>query len=155
MIIEAIPLEYRPIHSELVSEGFKIFDLRELPKSPNERDQVVSQIAQILNNVPYPADRPDAEIVKGRFLSSVGIVFGMLVAEENGWEFCWMRKEDEKVDDGVKSVVSSDRSYFVYPIGVVYKEARRHGDECRKVYEKIKTGNLPDVPAGSFFEITA
>ncbi len=112
-------------------------------------------MSNILDEVPYPSGQVDAELIKGRYLAALGVVFALVISKAFGWHFCELRKENERREDSVNAVVSPDQSYFVFPIGVVYKEAHRHGDECWRVYEKIKTGNLPDVLRGSFFEITA
>lgn len=141
--------------SSITRKGCKILGIENVPTSEGDCLNLIGKISTALNEVPYPAGQVDAEMIKGQYLTAVGIVFAHLIANAFGWQFCEIRKENERREDAVDAVVSPDQSHFVFPIGIVYKEAHRHGDECRKVYEKIKTGNLPDVPAGSFFEITA
>jgi hypothetical protein len=153
MIIEPIQKKYLKVHKELIAEGRKIFEINSIPKNGIERKKLVAKVDSILRKVPYPAGQPNAELVKGRFLSAVGITYGLILAEEFGWNFCEIHQDDESVDDGVKSVVSPDRAYFLYPIGAVYKEAHQHGGETFTIYEKIKRGDLPDVPPGAFLDL--
>jgi hypothetical protein len=153
MIIEAVPSEYQESYSKSVADGMEIFGIREVPDSSEEREALIGKIASLLEKAPYPKGRVDAELVRGRYLSSVGIIYGMILAEEFGWQMCWLREDDEEIEDGVDSLVSPDQSYFLAPIGVASKELYQRGGETRAVYEKIKRGDLPDVPPGSFHEI--
>lgn len=143
-----------PINT-IKKRGFSILAVKSIPESESECDELVNRVSEALKNVPYPIGQAEAELIKGQFLSAIGVIYGLIMERAFKWTFCEIRPAESRANDGVTAVISPDQAYFVYPIGVVYKEAHRHGDECRKVYEKIKTGNLPDVPAGSFFEITA
>lgn len=140
---------------KIKKRGLSILAVKSIPESEPECTELVNNIAEVLKNVPYPIGQVEAELIKGQFLSAVGVIYGLILERAFNWTFCEIRPDDSGANDGVIAVISPDQAYFVYPIGVVYKEAHRHGNECRKVYDKIKTGNLPDVPAGSFFEITA
>lgn len=153
MIIE--PFESPTQIQRITRKGCEILGIETVPTSECDSLNLIGKISAALNEVPYPAGQVDAEMIKGQYLTAMGIVYAHLIAYACGWQFCEIRKENERRGDAVNAVVSPDRCHFVFPIGVVYKEAHCHDDECRKVYEKIKTGNLPDVPAGSFFEVTA
>lgn len=139
--------------AESLKRGFQIMGLSETPIGVEECEACLAKLPATLSQVPYPVGRVDAELIKGRYLSSVGLIYGMLIEKAFGWSLCQIRPDDSEEDDTVDAVVSPDRSYFVYPIGVVYKEAHRHSGETRAVYEKIKRGDLPNVPPGSFHEI--
>ena len=138
---------------ESQKRGLEIFGLSELPENMKECEGQIGRIADILSKVPYPVGRVDAELVKGRFLSSVGLIYGLLIEKSLGWILCQIRSDDSEEDDFVDAVVNPDKSHFIYPIGIAYKEAHQHGGETLSIYEKIKNGNLPDVPPGSFHEI--
>lgn len=137
----------------VVERGFGIFQITEIPKLVADIEKTLLLVPQILVKAPAPTGAVDAPLRRGQYLSGVGLVVGMLFESAFGWSLCEIRKDDEDVDDGVTCVVSPDQTYFFYPIGVVYKEAHRHGGETRAIYEKIKRGDLPDVPPGSFYEI--
>ena len=153
MIIDEIPHEYQESYCKTVADGMRIFGIDEIPSTNSEREALIDKISNLLKKAPYPKGRVDAELVRGRYLSSVGIIYGMILAREFGWKMCWLREDDEEIEDGVDSLVSPDQAYFLAPIGVASKELYQHGRETRAVYEKIKRGDLPDVPPGSFHEI--
>ena len=153
MIIESIPSDYYDAHQQLIVEGLQILGVEEIPKTKTGRLSLLAKFDSILSDVPCPVGQVDSELIKGRFLSAVGIVYGLIVAEEISWEMCWLRDEGDDIDDGVDSVVSPDRAYFFTPIAVVSKEAYQHGKETVKVYEKIISRDFPDMPPGSFYEI--
>ena len=153
LIIEAIPATYFKTHQELVDEGKVLLGINAVPGDPTERERLIDEIGKLLKRAPYPEGQPDAELVRGRYLSAVGIIYGLILAEQFGWEMCWLRDADEEIEDGVKSIINPDRSYFLAPIGVASKEMYHQQGETLAVYEKIKSGNLPDVPPGSFHEI--
>lgn len=137
----------------VASRGFKIFGIDEIPKVVTSIEELLNMLPQILRNTPDPTGTVDAPLRRGQYLSGVGLVVGMLIESAFDWRLCEIRKDDENVDDGVMCVVSPDMGHFIYPIGLVYKEAHWHGGETRAIYEKIKRGDLPDVPPGSFCEI--
>lgn len=141
------------VFSLVASRGFEIFGIDEIPKEITSIEKLFSLLPQILRNAPAPTGAVDAPLRRGQYLSGVGLVLGMLIESAFGWRLCEIRKDDENVDDGVMCVVSPDMGHFFYPIGMAYKEAHWQGGETHVIYEKIKRGDLPDVPPGSLHEI--
>jgi hypothetical protein len=137
----------------VASRGFDIFGIDKIPNVRSDIEALLGMVPEILKNAPAPTGAVDAPLRRGQYLSGVGLIVGMLFEAAFGWSLAEIRKDDEDVDDGVMCVLSPDNAYFVFPIALAYKEAHWHGGETRAVYEKIKRGDLPDVPPGSFHEI--
>jgi hypothetical protein len=148
------PIQDAEVFQTVVTRGLSIFGITHLPRTQSEATYCLERVPAILKVAPKPTGAVDAPLRQGQHLSAVGVVYGSILQLVFGWTLCEIREDDSRPEDGIVAIVSPDQSYFIFPIDLVYKEERRHGDECRRVYEKIKTKNLPDVPPGSFFEIS-
>ncbi len=148
------PIQNAEVFQTIVTRGLSVFEIAHLPSTQSDAEFWLGKIPDILKLAPKPTGSADAPLRRGQYLSAVGIVYGKILQLIFGWSLCEVREDHSQPEDGAVAVVSPDLSYVVYPIALARKEAHRQEDECRRVYEKIKTGNLQDVPPGSLFEIT-
>jgi hypothetical protein len=139
--------------TRITRRGLSIFQMTELPTTDDGFDEIAKSVSSILEKTPDPSGAVDAPLRRGQYLTAVGFIFGQLIASKFGWKFCEIRKDCEREDEGITAVVSPERTYFIYPIGVVHMEAQRHGGETLSIYEKIKRGDLPELPPGAFLDL--
>lgn len=87
---------------------------------------------------------------RGNYQSALGAVIAKELSETFEWEIAWIRKENENSDDNVLSVIDLERRFVIFPILLARRSLSAKTNSCVSIYEKIRRGELPDTPPGSF-----
>jgi hypothetical protein len=150
MIVDFIDQREDELYSGLYEQGLKII-------GQSNRCEVLDKLEALDSASRAAGDHKDYpnELAKsrGNYLSALGAVMAKELSEAFGWQIAWLRREKQTPDDNVLSVIDPERRFVIFPILLARPSRSPQIAPCVSIYAKIKRGDLPDVPPGSFHEI--
>jgi hypothetical protein len=150
MIVDFIDPKEDKLYSRLYEQGLMIVEQSNGCELLDKFEALDSASRAAGDHKDYPNEIAKS---RGNYQSALGAVVAKELSEALGWHIAWIRSEKETVDDNVLSVIDSERRFVIFPILLARRAQSAKIAPCVSVYEKIKRGDLPDVPPGSFHEI--